>query len=336
MESQFYTKSDSGNITCQLCPHSCIIKNERVGICGTRLNKNGILESTHWGVIASSSLDPIEKKPLYHFFPSKMIYSIGGYGCNLNCLFCQNFEISQYIPQNIDTFRIVTPKEVVLKAKIHQNNIGIAFTYNEPTVSFEYMLETATLAKQEGLKTVMVSNGFINEEPLAKLIDVIDAFNIDLKSFTDFFYKKFTGGSLQPVLNTLKAIRKSGKHLEVTFLVIPDLNNNLDDAKAMFEWIASELGEQTVLHLSRYHPAHLINNPPTPSNTLMEFYNLAKEKLQFVYIGNIKIDNIGNNTSCPNCGNLLIKREGFFSSIIGLSPNGNCNKCNSGPIVIMN
>lgn len=333
MESQFYVKDESGSVECRLCPHNCRIKNERLGICNTRLNRNGVLESVQWGVIASSSLDPIEKKPLYHFFPSKKIYSIGGYGCNLKCEFCQNFEISQYVPQNIDNIRIVQPKEIVLKSKIYSDNIGIAYTYNEPTIAFEYVLETAKLAKLEGLKNVMVSNGFINPEPLSVLLEYIDAFNIDLKAFTNDFYRR-VGGKLEPVLNTLKAIRKGGKHVEITFLVIPNLNDNEDDAKAMFNWIANELGEQTVLHLSRYHPAYLLNNPPTTHDTLLRFYQLAKEKLQYVYLGNIHSDDNGHDTVCIKCGNVLVRRSGFYASPIGIDSKGNCTKCNFGPVVI--
>jgi pyruvate formate lyase activating enzyme len=333
MESQFYIKSDSGTIECLLCPHLCKIKMERVGICGTRLNNNGVLESSHWGVISSSSLDPIEKKPLYHFHPGKMIYSIGGYGCNLKCVFCQNYQISQYVPSTIDDWKIILPKEIVLKAKVLPGNIGIAYTYNEPTISFEYVRETAELAKLEGMKNVMVSNGFINPKPLSVLLQSIDAFNIDLKAFTDEFYRIHTGGRLEPVLNTLKSIRKSGKHLEVTFLVIPDFNDDPKDAKAMFEWIASELGEQTILHLSRYHPAHLLDNKATPTETLTEFYHLAKEKLQYVYLGNIRNERIGIHTTCPKCGNILIKRDGYFSSVVGLNHTGNCVKCGFGPVV---
>ncbi|NOU16686.1 MAG: AmmeMemoRadiSam system radical SAM enzyme [Bacteroidales bacterium] len=327
MVSQFYIKSDSGSTECQLCPHFCKIKNERVGICNTRLNRNGVLESTQWGVISSSSLDPIEKKPLYHFFPGKMIYSIGGFGCNLKCSFCQNYEISQYVPQNIDNLRIVLPQEVVMKAKIHPNNIGIAYTYNEPTISYEYMLEVARIAKLDGLKNVMVSNGYINKEPLSVLFEFIDAFNIDLKAFTDIFYRKYTGGRLQPVLDSLKEIRKSGKHLEITFLVIPNLNDNMDDAKSMIDWIANELGEHTILHLSRYHPAHLVYNPLTPIETLTHVFNIAKQKLQFVYIGNVPNLEVENNTNCPKCGNVLINRDGFYSSLVGLNADGSCKEC---------
>lgn len=334
MESQFYTKTEAGSVECLLCPHYCKIKSGRQGICGTRVNRNGILESSLWGVIASSSLDPIEKKPLYHFFPGKMIYSIGGYGCNLKCLFCQNFEISQYIPQNIDIVRVVPPETIVKKAKFYANNIGIAFTYNEPIISLEYMVETAKLSKVEGMKNVMVSNGYINPEPLAILFNYIDAFNIDLKSFNDSFYKKIAGGKLEPVLNSLKAIRKSGKHLEVTFLVVTNLNDNPAEAKSMFNWLANELGEQTILHISSYHPAYLLNNNPTKPETLEELYHLAKEKLQYVYLGNIHTLGLGHDTICPHCGNIIIKRNGFNALTIDVKKNGSCKNCDFGPIVM--
>jgi pyruvate formate lyase activating enzyme len=333
MESQFYTKTDSDSVECQLCPHNCQIKNERVGICNARINQNGVLESMLWGVISSSSLDPIEKKPLYQFYPGRMIYSIGGYGCNLNCIFCQNFQISQYVPQNIDNLRIVSPSEVVQKAKILPNNIGIAFTYNEPTISFEYMLETSRLSHKQGMKNVMVSNGFINPKPLSNLLETIDAFNIDLKAFSESFYHKNTGGNLEPILKTLKAIRKSGKHLEITFLVIPNLNDNEDEAIAMFDWIANELGKETILHLSRYHPTYLLDNPPTPSETLQSLYKIAKDKLHYVYLGNIlTVD--GNNTICPKCNSIVIKRIGYNSAPISIDKNGKCKHCGFGPIII--
>lgn len=334
MESKFYIKLDNNTVECQLCPHYCRIKNERLGICNTRLNRNGVLESVQWGVIASSGLDPIEKKPLYHFHPGKMIYSIGGFGCNLNCLFCQNFEISQYVPHNIDKLRIISPSEVIQKSKIHQNSIGIAYTYNEPTVWFEYMLETAEDAKREGLLNVMVTNGFINPKPLYNLLHLIDAFNIDLKAFNDDFYRKISRGNLDIVLSTLKSIRKSGKHLEITFLVIPNLNDSLDEASQMFQWIAKELGDQTVLHINAYHPAYLLNNQPPKPDLLQKLFNLAKESLKHVYIGNNQCIEVGKNTICPQCQSLVIKRHGFTASPIGINEKGYCTECNFGPIVI--
>ncbi|HCT30983.1 MAG TPA: AmmeMemoRadiSam system radical SAM enzyme [Bacteroidales bacterium] len=335
MESKFYIKLDNKTVECQLCPHSCKIKNERLGICNTRINRNGVLESLNWGVIASSALDPIEKKPLYHFHPGKMIYSIGGFGCNLTCLFCQNFEISQHVPHNVDKLRIVTPSEIVQKTKFHSNSIGVAYTYNEPTIWFEYMLETAEKIKNEGLVNVMVSNGFINPEPLKSLLNYIDAFNIDLKAFSSDFYEKIAKGRIEPILNTLKMIRNSGKHLELSFLVIPNLNDSVEEATQMFQWIAKELGEHTVLHINAYHPAYLLNNQATKLETLKNLYNLAKEKLAHVYIGNSTNADFGQNTICPKCQSILIKRNGFNTSTIGLNAQGKCTECNSEPIVIV-
>ncbi|RPH32236.1 MAG: AmmeMemoRadiSam system radical SAM enzyme [Bacteroidales bacterium] len=335
MESKYYIKTENNTVECQLCPHFCIIRKGRLGVCNTRLNTDGVLQSVQWGVIASSSLDPIEKKPLFHFFPGKMIYSIGGFGCNLSCLFCQNFEISQYVPQNIDKLRIITPSEIVQKAKIHPNNIGIAYTYNEPTISIEYILETAELIRHEGMKNVIVSNGFINPEPLSALLELIDAFNIDLKAFSDDFYKKITKGSLKPVLNSLKAIRESGKHLELAFLVIPNLNDDLNEASLMFNWIANELGEHTVLHINGYHPAYLLNNQSTKAITLHTLYQLAKERLHYVYIGNNQCIDNELSTKCPKCESVVIKRSIYNASPMGIDQKGYCAGCGFGPIVTL-
>jgi pyruvate formate lyase activating enzyme len=335
MKSKYYIRTEKNAVECQLCPHSCIIKNGRLGLCNARLNTNGVLQSVQWGVISSSSLDPIEKKPLYHFFPGKMIYSIGGFGCNLSCLFCQNFEISQYVPQNIDKLRIIPPNEIVQKAKIYPNNIGVAYTYNEPTISIEYITETAELIGHEGMKNVLVSNGFINPEPLSAMLELIDAFNIDLKAFNDDFYKKITKGNLKPVLNSLKAIRKSGKHLEIAFLVIPNLNDSLDEATLMFDWIANELGKHTVLHINGYHPAYLLNNQVTKTAALQKLYQLAKERLHYVYIGNNQCSDIEYNTKCPKCESIVIKRSIYNASPVGLDQKGNCVGCGFGPIITL-
>lgn len=327
MEAKYYSKLEDSSVECRLCPHQCKIRPGKTGLCGTRTNRNGALELDHWGVIASSGLDPIEKKPLYHFHPGSTIYSIGGYGCNLKCSFCQNCDISQYIPNIPGNFRRISPAEIVARAKSHPSNIGIAYTYNEPTILFEYMLETAHLAKEQGLKNVMVSNGFINPKPLDDLLNVIDAFNIDLKAFSDEFYKNLTRSRLQPVLDTLKIISSSGNHLEVTLLVIPGYNDNPLEAEEMFSWMSSELGNSTVLHLSRYHPAYKLNAPPTPPETMTNLYNLAKSYLHYVYFGNMPFNSTGHNTYCPNCTRLLIERMGYRTNASGVNANGDCMYC---------
>jgi len=327
MEAKYYSKLEESSVECRLCPHQCKIRSGSTGICGSRTTRHGGLELDQWGVIASSGLDPIEKKPLYHFHPGSMIYSIGGYGCNLKCCFCQNCEISQYVPNIPEGFRLISPAEVVGRAKSYSSNIGIAYTYNEPTILFEFMLETAHLAKEQGLKNVMVSNGFINPEPLDDLLNVIDAFNIDLKAFSDEFYKSLTRSRLQPVLDTLKIISKARKHLEVTLLVIPGHNDSPHEAEGMFSWMSSELGNSTVLHLSRYHPAFKLNAPPTPLETMTSLYTLAKSYLQYVYLGNMPFDSTGHNTSCPKCHKLVIERMGYRINVSGINANGECMFC---------
>lgn len=333
MEARYFSRSDNNLVRCDLCPHLCTIKTGKTGICGVRRNDKGVLIAETYGIIASSSLDPIEKKPLYHFHPGKMIYSIGSYGCNLRCIFCQNHEISQVIPANIERYRIIEPNEVVARAAMHPNNIGIAFTYNEPAIAFEYILETARLSKAKRMKNVMVTNGYINPAPLEELLEVIDGFNVDLKAFTDQFYKKNTGGTLLPVLESLKKIKNSGRHLEVTFLVIPGLNDDEKSAVEMFKWIANELGRETVLHLSRYYPSFRLTNPATPPDTLLRFFEVASQWLNFVYIGNVQASPVGRNTLCPNCSNILIKRNGYQTSANGLGGKGECSNCGYNPAI---
>ncbi|MGE0077217.1 MAG: AmmeMemoRadiSam system radical SAM enzyme [Bacteroidales bacterium] len=335
MLAKYYTPKDDGTVICDLCPHTCHLKQGKSGICGVRKNNNGTLELLNVGTIASSGLDPIEKKPLYHYHPGKKIYSIGSYGCNLKCVFCQNNEISQHNPERNYDWKQTQPIDLVLKAKLLPENIGIAYTYNEPTVFFEFMVQTAELAKQEYLKNVMVSNGFINLKPLDELIQFIDAFNIDLKSFSDNFYRELTGGRLNPVLNTLSRIKDSGKHLEIAFLVIPTKNDDPKDAQAMFDWIAENLGNDTVLHINKYYPAYKMQIPATSTEKLSELYEIAKDKLQHVYIGNLHSAEIGCHTQCPSCMATVIKRSGYHTSITALDSRGFCKICGYGPIAVM-
>lgn len=335
MIAKYFTLSNDKSITCELCPHNCHIKPDKTGICGVRKNINGELDVIGSGIIASSGLDPIEKKPLYHFYPGSKIYSVGGYGCNLKCSFCQNHEISQLSPERCNGFKQTQPEELVSKAKFLPENIGIAYTYNEPTVFFEFMIRTAALAKNENLKNVVVSNGYINLKPLDELSELIDAFNIDLKSFSDNFYKELTGGRLNPVLNSLSRIKDSGKHLEISFLVIPTKNDDINDAEAMFDWIAGNLGTDTVLHLSKYYPAYKMQIPPTSPAKLNELFQLAKTKLKHVYVGNLHTDEFGCNTTCPSCSATVIKRTGYHTAITALDSKGFCKICGYGPIVVL-
>jgi pyruvate formate lyase activating enzyme len=325
-EALFYTAENEGKVRCNLCPHNCIISLGKKGICKVRYNENWKLYSAVYGRIAASHSDPIEKKPLYHFFPGHEILSVGSPGCNLRCMFCQNFGLSQRESPGFEKYFEVSPRKLVDYALEIPCNIGIAYTYNEPTVFYEMMLETAGIAKTASLKNVVISNGFINRKPLEQILPFIDAFNIDLKAFTEGFYRKITGGSIRPVLDTLKTIYLAGKHLEITMLVIPSLNDSETEFTEMLNWIATELSIDVPLHLSRYFPAWKMELPPTPTETLQHMADLASKRLKYVYTGNVPKNNY-SNTKCPDCHNLLIERQRHNTRIVGISANGKCNNC---------
>lgn len=324
-EALYWESAAEQKVKCLLCPHECLIPEGRQGICRIRKNLNGVLYSFVYGHPAAIHADPVEKKPLYHFYPGKQILSVGTFGCNLRCSFCQNFHLSQ---KEYSSFghAFVPPEGLSQQAIGLKGNTGVAFTYNEPTVFYEYMAETAGFVQTAGMKNVMISNGFISAEPLEKLIPLMDAFNIDLKSFRNSFYRKVTGGSLAPVLQTLKTIVKAGKHLEITHLVIPGLNDDPAELTELVAWMANELGKGIPLHLSRYFPAYHLDQPPTPLETLSHFATLAKERLDFVYSGNVGSSEF-SDTWCPECHNRLIVREGYQTLVTGLTPEGRCSKC---------
>jgi pyruvate formate lyase activating enzyme len=266
----------------------------------------------------------VEKKPLYHFYPGQNILSLGSYGCNMRCAFCQNYHISQNIPENIHRRKI--PERIADDLISSENNIGIAFTYNEPIISIEFMRDVAAMAKDAGLFTVMVSNGYINNEPLSEIINFIDAFNIDLKAFNGVFYKKLTGAEIGPVRDSLKQISKAGRHLEITTLIIPGKNDDKHEMELQSEWIANELGKDIPLHLSRYFPTYKMDDPATPQDTLMGLFETASRNLSYVYMGNTNYDS-GQNTVCPNCGTVVTKRSGYKTQLMNLDKGGRCTGC---------
>jgi len=325
-EAQYYTKLNNQTVQCDLCPWNCILKPGQTGSCKVRSNENGKLFTHVYNKVAALGIDPIEKKPLYHFHAGKIILSIGEVGCNLHCSFCQNHNISQCFASEFEGFQDVTSEQLVAKALKIPRNIGIAYTYNEPFTFYEFMLDTARLAHKNGLKNVAVSNGYINPEPLKELLPFIDAFNIDLKAFTKEFYRKQTKGKLEPVLETLKIIAKSPAHLEITTLVIPGLNDDETEFEKMVKWIASELGNNIPLHLSRYFPQYKLNLPPTSIAKLETLYDLAKRHLQYVYLGNVS-DEKRSSTYCSNCKQTLISRNHYKISIENLDEKGCCNDC---------
>jgi len=309
--ASFYEKLSNGMVQCNLCPNRCILSYGQIGLCKARQNIDGELYSLNYGKISSQHIDPIEKKPFFHVLPGAKAYSIATTGCNMHCSFCQNWQISQVFPWEVGS-RQMTPEQVVEDALKSQSEI-IAFTYNEPTIFYEYMLDIAKLAKEKGLKTAVVSAGYINPEPLKQLLPYIDAYKIDLKAFKESFYQKLVGGHLEPVLETLKIIKQSGTWLEIVNLLIPGENDSEEEIRAMAKWIKQNLGDDVPLHFSAFHPDYkLLNVPSTPKETVIRAREIAMEEgLKFVYTGNIVYPQ-GESTYCPDSKEIAIKREGYL------------------------
>ena len=301
-EAMYYKKRGK-TVECLLCPHHCSIKPGQRGLCYVRENIDGTLYTHNYGRISAYNLDPIEKKPLYHFFPGKWILSVGSFGCNLKCSFCQNYTIAHGIPNTVD----ISPEELVDRARNMKDNIGIAYTYNEPSIWYEYILDTAMAAKEAGLRNVLVTNGYISEEPLKQLLPFVDAMNIDVKAFGGSYYREICKGRLEPVMETV-ARAVSSCHVEITTLVIGGLNDNFDELEEMGKWLG-ELSSSIPLHLSRYYPAYKMDRPPTPVEVLLRAREVMQKYLDFVYIGNVV--GMDNNTYCPSCRAKLIDRDWY-------------------------
>jgi pyruvate formate lyase activating enzyme len=333
-DALFYKQIDDQAVQCLLCPHKCIIEPGQYGLCHTRKNENGMLGTESYGILSAISTDPVEKKPLYHFYPGSDILSIGSFGCNLRCDFCQNCEISQIDDSTLSRHSFRDPEDIVSKAVLHRNNIGLAYTYNEPTVYYEYMMRCSNLIREHKLRNVMVTNGYINPGPLEDLLPLMDAFNVDLKSFRNSFYKNRSGASLKPVLDTIDRIARSGSHLELTFLIIPDYNDDKNEWKEMLTWIAEHCGRETVLHISRYYPRYKMYKPPTPLSTISSFLEMARDRLDYVYPGNTP--EMDNHTYCPECDKLLIERNLYTSSVKGIGSDGSCIHCKRNIVGVFN
>jgi pyruvate formate lyase activating enzyme len=327
-----YSSPVEGGIKCQLCPHMCLINDGKAGICKVRRNIDGKLVAETWGRISAMHMDPIEKKPLYHFFPGRPILSLGSVGCNMHCLCCQNWQISQVSVKEFSFEHPVQPDEIVNTAIIEENNLGIAYTYNEPAMWFEYMIDIAKLVQLKGLKNVMVSNGYVSEKPMDDLLHYIDAFNIDLKGFTENFYRKFTGSRLDPILRNLIKIRNSGRHLEITTLIVPGQNDDPRVFSNMVDWISGELGKDTILHLSRYHPAYKFDAGPTSADDMKGLLEIAQSRLFYVYAGNIQLNDY-HDTRCSECNNIIIRRDGYHVSLISVNKQGACMHCGNKVII---
>ncbi|MFW6237645.1 MAG: AmmeMemoRadiSam system radical SAM enzyme [Halanaerobiales bacterium] len=318
-KADYFEKLEREDVRCLLCPQECKISPGDTGICRARKNINGDLYSENYACVTSARLDPIEKKPLYHFYPAEEILSLGTYGCNFSCGFCQNWRISQEIPGGLQE---LSPREAVEMAK-RKGVFGIAYTYSEPLVWFEYVRDTSLLAGEEGLKNVLVTNGYINPDPLEELLPLIHAANIDLKAFNNDFYRQQCGGRLEPVLKTIKMMYENDIHLELTTLIIPGLNDSRKELEGLFTWI-EELDPDIPLHLSRYFPRYKSERPPTQPEKIRDAYELARKHLSYVYPGNINLEG-SSNTECPDCGERVIIRRGY-STETSLRE-GNCPYC---------
>ena len=325
-EALFWDKLKGNTVQCRLCPRRCVIPEGRRGYCGVRVNHKGKLFTLAYNNPVAVAIDPIEKKPFFHVLPGTGALSIAVAGCNLRCIFCQNRNISQETPDKTVNYNI-TPQEIVNLAKKYKVP-SIVFTYTEPTIFYEYMLDIAKLAKKSGLHVGMHTCGYINPEPLKKLLKYMDFVDVDLKSFSDKFYQELGNGAhLAPILQTLKVIKESGTHLEITTLVIPGKNDSEKEIRAMCAWIKNNLGADTPLSFSRFFPQFKLKNiPPTPIETLKKAYSIAKEVgLKYVYIGNVPGIK-EESTFCPHCGKVLIKRFGYSileNNIVG----GKCKFC---------
>lgn len=304
-----FAEKQGSKIKCRLCLHNCLIGENQFGLCSVRTNKGGSLKTINYGEITSMALDPIEKKPLYHFMPGENILSVGSFGCNFSCRFCQNYSIAHYKAPS----QYMSPDALIEECLRLEDNVGIAFTYNEPSIWFEFVYETSKKLKSQAphFKVVLITNGYIESEPLVELLPYVDAMNIDLKSFRQDYYKKVCGGDLKAVLDTIERSHKRC-HIEITTLLV----NGLNDSAEELEDIASYLGgldKNIPLHLSRYFPTYKMNRSPTDVNVMLEGRKIAKKYLNYVFLGNLS--NVDNSTYCPRCSKLLIYRTGFFTKI---------------------
>jgi pyruvate formate lyase activating enzyme len=308
-EALFYRKTENG-LQCEKCPHGCLLGLNEAGICRNRINSGGKLYTIAYGNPCAVHIDPIEKKPLFHFLPSTTAYSIAAAGCNLRCLNCQNWQISQFSPKETENYDMM-PAAVVGNC-LSSHCESIAYTYSEPTTFYEYAIDTAQLARAQGIKNVWKSSGYINEVPLRKLCRYLDAANIDLKVFDDGVYRKLNGASLDPVLKTLTVFKQEGVWLEITNLVIPTWTDKPDTISRMCEWLNRNGLADCPLHFSRFTPLYKLNQlPSTPVSTLEQARDIAlKAGIQYVYIGNVP-GHMAENTFCPRCRKMIVERKGF-------------------------
>lgn len=319
-EAEYYERLPEGDLICRLCPQQCRIAAGKFGFCKIRTNHEGKLKTINFGQVSGIGLDPIEKKPLYHYYPGRVILSVGTVGCNLACRFCQNWQISR----EQSPTKPMTPERLAdLAEKLYEDedNLGVAYTYSEPGVWYEFLIEAMPQIRERGLKNVLVTNAFLEPKPWENLLKWTDAANIDLKGFEESFYQRLCSGKLGPVLENIKTAA-SRVHLELTTLIIPGENDRPEQIREMARWIAS-LDPEIPLHLSRYFPSYRLTKPATPLATMEESLAIAKEYLKFVYLGNM---GKANHTYCPECGSLMVEREGFRTRIFNMNICRECGK----------
>jgi pyruvate formate lyase activating enzyme len=316
--ASYYESLEQEKVRCLLCPHYCVIPPDAHGFCRIRKNIDGVLYTLNYGETVTISSDPIEKKPLYHFYPRSDILSLGSNSCNLACDFCQNYSISQIDSR---TVRLAPPKLLSLCSK--HNVEQVAFTYTEPMTWFEYILDSAKILKEKNIRVVLVSNGYINQKPLLELLPYISAMNIDLKAMSDTFYQKICQGSLQPVLDTIKTVAESC-HLEITNLLIPGENDSSEEIDALVDFIAS-INPDIPLHFSRYFPSYKRTSEPTSPKSMKMAYEKALNKLSYVYLGNV-LTNSEADTICPDCKTTLITRKNYNVAVLNLNRD-RCSNC---------
>lgn len=317
IEAKYYQKRDD-RMECLLCPHHCLIAQGKLGICRARKNEGGKLWAVNYGRTVSVAVDPIEKKPLYHFHPGHPILSIAPNGCNMHCPFCQNYQIAQQ-PSPTE---YISPENLLSLVKEY-NLIGVSYTYTEPMIWFEYLIDAGTLLKENGYKNVLVTNGMIEEAPLRKMLPIVDAMNIDLKTMNKVKYTRILGGDLEVVKRTIETANEQC-HCEITHLVVTGFNDGEDEMEMLVDYLAS-VDPKIILHLSRYFPHYKYKKEQTPIETIERSYEIARRKLKFVYLGNI-LAKKGQDTACPGCGQTVITRSFYHTKVTGLS-DGKCQKC---------
>ena len=324
-EARYYEKLPYKKIKCKLCPRQCVIDDRERGYCGVRENRGGTYYTLVHSRVVAAHVDPVEKKPLFHFLPGTLAFSIATAGCNVNCKMCQNWDISQVRPEQVRS-TYAPPEKVAALAKQNQC-ASIAYTYSEPVIFYEYMMDTAAAGHEQGVKSVVITGGYIEQAPLKQLSAAVDAIKVDLKAFSEKFYREVVNGGLKPVLDTLVTLQKLGRWSEIVYLVRPTLNDGEAELKALARWVKSDLGVDVPLHFSRFHPEYLLKNlPPTPLETLERAKAIADaEGLHYVYLGNVP-GHPAESTYCPKCRRVVVERVGYTVNGVRIRK-GKCQYC---------